>query len=158
MRSAAGRLVCWLLCCSLLAGISPVSLGQETTAPPTSLTSRFATLKDNLLRLEQAWREQTISRQQAEQTSKELRQELKLLKDELSEVRTSLASSERNYDLSQQEVQRLTLLLEQSEETLRQLQQSFRDDQRRARRQIILGWFAGTGLGLVLGLIIGKTF
>lgn len=129
----------------LLAVFSSVCTAQETQTPPT-ISERLTNLKDNLQRLEEAWKQQKIALSEAVRLSNELQKEL-------SEVRQSLETSQRSLDFSRLELAKSMTSLRQSETTLLELSTSFQAYQRTARRRIITGWLGGGAAGVVVGFI-----
>ena len=118
-----------LLCCFLAVGFTVYPQSANYVTPLPSISEKVLSLKTNFATLERLWQEQKIAFSEAVRISNEL-------KAELTAAQNSLADSLTSLDLSVQEVQRLTILLEQSAETLTRLQAAFDDYQETARRQI----------------------
>lgn len=150
---AALRALCWLLSLLLLV-CSSSGYGQvpPTSEPsPTSIENVLNSLTRNSKRLAQQLEKQKISYEQAEKQVSELLREL-------SVVKSSLEESLARLNLSEAEVQRLTTLLQQSDETLTSLRTSFEEYRKAVFWQLIstgiLAFILGAAAGLAAGIIL----
>ena len=132
-----------VLCCLLLCFVSHSALVAQDSS---SLADKLSALKENSQKLARLWAEQKIAYDEALKLSRKL-------EAELTEAQKSLTTSQQNLSLSQAEVQRLTLLLEQSSTTLRQLRVSLREESRRARLARVRSFVIGLVTGAVAGAV-----
>lgn len=149
----ARSLLCWAVCFSLLwcsspaaAQLPPVS-GSSSSSIETVLTRLTSNSKQLAMQLEK----QKISYEQAEKQVSELLQEL-------AEVRIWLEESLKRLDNSEAEVQRLTVLLQLSDETLSSLRTSFGEFRRAVRAEILRAAVIAFLIGLVAGGAAGVIF
>lgn len=128
----------WLLL-SLLAVVGASEIGAQDNDSAESISERLQILKAKSLKLEQLWREQKIALETAVVLSQRLEQELSAALEQLENSEASLATS-------QQELTRLTGLLEASQTTLSGLRSSFLSYQQATEQTIrnrTIGMIAG---------------
>ena len=151
MRVRRWYLAFWLLLClALLVGVCNSGSAQTENLP--SSQSDTNQLLDDLLTNWKMLKEQLQQRKIAyEQAVKLSRQ----LENELLEARSLLESSLISLGKSEQEIARLSGLLQLSDETLNDLRETFSEYQRTATAKIRSGWILGGLIGLLVGLLAG---
>jgi len=148
-KHVGGAWLCLALFCALFA-VPCLELSAQPNASVPSISERLTSLKANLVRLENAWKQQKIALSEARRLSTELQAEL-------SEVRQSLQTSQMSLATSRLALAKSMTSLRQSETTLSELQTSFQAYRQQARRRVVIGWLAG-GLGIVAGILIAIVF